>query len=80
MGFRNNAISGCCKNCKERFPACHDVCAQYLQAKAEWEEQKAAIREAREENRFWDNYHYIQVTRMKRILAEKKGGSKWKNR
>lgn len=80
LSFKNSAIGGCCKDCKERFPACHDVCAKYLQAKAEWEEHKALIREAKDENRRWNNYHYDRVTRMKKILSEKKGGSKWKNK
>lgn len=78
--YKESTIGGCCKDCKERFPACHDVCATYLQAKAEWEEHKAIIQEAKDENRRWNNYHYDRVARMKKILSEKKGGSKWKNK
>ena len=77
MGFRQTTISGCCKDCQERFPACHDVCAAYLQAKAEWEEHKETIRERRNQERVMNTYHYDRVTKTKRILTSK--GKRFKN-
>ena len=34
-----------CRECKERYPACHDYCERYLNAKKELEETKAKMRE-----------------------------------
>lgn len=33
----NKAINGCCKDCKKRYPGCHDHCEKYQAAKKEWE-------------------------------------------
>lgn len=34
----------CCKDCKERRPACHDTCPSYKAEKAEIEREKEAER------------------------------------
>ena len=73
MAFNDVRIKSCCYECKERFPACHDVCATYLQAKVEQEEKKRIINENREKCRRLDYYHYQQVSKTKRFLANKKG-------
>lgn len=80
LGGNRSSIGGCCLNCEERFPACHDVCSKYLQAKAEWQERQDKIREAKQEAKNYNNYHYDQVTKLKRYLSHKKGGNKWKNK
>jgi len=67
MGNRS-AIGGCCRDCKERFPACHDVCATYLAAKAEHDEKKAKIREAKTKQKDIDGYHYDQVAKLKKHI------------
>lgn len=46
----NISFLGCCKDCKNRSPACSDRCADYLVAKAmrraeaEWTREKAGGR------------------------------------
>lgn len=37
----------CCKDCKERRPACHDTCQSYRAEKAEIERMKEAGRRER---------------------------------
>lgn len=71
MGFKTSTIGYCCHDCTERFPACHDVCAEYLKAKAEWQEHKEQIKESRKLDRFWDSYHHDRVASMKRQMASK---------
>ena len=65
--LRNSAIRGCCKDCEDRFPACHDVCATYLKAKAEYEKQKEIINEARQKQRDYNKFHIERVIKTKRI-------------
>lgn len=31
-----------CKDCPNRYPACHDKCEKYQREKAEWEAEKKA--------------------------------------
>lgn len=40
----------CCKNCvpPQRHPGCHSTCPDYIREKAEWEEEKAKIKAAKE--------------------------------
>lgn len=72
MGMNNNynktAAVTCCHDCKERFPACHDVCVTYLKEKEAWEEWRRQIREVKDQERIFDKHHYNQV-----IKRRKKG-------
>ena len=33
----------CCKDCKERYPACHDKCERYIKEKEAYEKYKREI-------------------------------------
>ena len=44
-----NTITGCCKGCKDRHPACHDTCEKYIKARDEWLEKKSVIAKAKAE-------------------------------
>ena len=37
-------ISGVCRDCKERYPACHDYCEKYLDANDEWQEHRKQVK------------------------------------
>ena len=71
--IKGSQIGGCCKDCQERFPACHDVCATYLAAKAEWNEKQELIREAKQKVKLIDGYHFEQIQKVRKIMREKKG-------
>jgi len=66
--WRSSSVGSCCYECKERFPACHDVCATYLKAKAEWQEKKDIINENRYKDKVFESYHHDRV---KKVLREK---------
>ena len=82
MGYRDikTGIDGTCLGCQDRYPACHDTCEKYLEAKASWENKKQIIRDARDESRVYDNY------KLGRIIRERKKGTnsgktyKWTNK
>ena len=38
-----NGITECCKDCKERHPACHSHCEKYLSARKEYDKRKEMI-------------------------------------
>ena len=50
-----------CLNCEERYPACHDHCTKYLDAKREHDERIAAIRESKKSD--INFYEYIKYKR-----------------
>ena len=70
--WKEAPIGSCCYECKERFPACHDVCATYLEAKANWEEQKKKIKQAQTQEWNIDHYHYRRV-QQQRVENMRKG-------
>lgn len=48
-----------CKNCTERYPACHDTCPKYFAATMENEKEREFIK--REKHKFTDlNSHVIE--------------------
>lgn len=71
MGIRGS-IGGCCYECQEKFEACHDVCEKYIAARAEWEEQKRQIKEARDKYKFFDDYRRDQSRKQRRISENHK--------
>ena len=38
---------GCCFECPERHPACHDTCEKYKEARQRWLEERHYINQAR---------------------------------
>lgn len=67
-GFKINgkSVGECCRECTEKFPACHDVCATFLKAQAEWDEKKQQIEEAKKQHKLYDDYHYKRVYLLKK--------------
>ena len=41
-------IDKCCRDCTERYPACHDYCERYQVALDDWNERKAMKKKADE--------------------------------
>lgn len=37
-------IGGVCKDCNERYPACHDYCERYFEAQEKWRALNEKIR------------------------------------
>ena len=75
-GFRINGkeVGSCCRECNEKFTACHDVCEKFQKAQQEWEERKAQIEEAKKRDKPYDDYHYKQVyLQKKKKLMKGKG-------
>lgn len=72
----SSQIGGCCKDCQERFPACHDVCVTYLKAKAEWQERQELIREAKKKAKLMDGYHFERVEKVRKVMKGKKGSKR----
>ena len=58
MGYRDyrSGIDGTCFDCKERYPACHDTCQKYIEARKNWEDKKAKIIEAKNEEAIYYGY------------------------
>ena len=34
---KHRSIGGCCRDCSDRYPGCHDHCEKYQAAKEDWE-------------------------------------------
>ena len=56
-------IDTVCKGCEERYPACHDYCERYKQARAEFEENKAFVAHEKAKQ---DEYYYYRKGKRKR--------------
>lgn len=50
--FGRMGIGKCCKDCKEKYEACHDHCEKYKVASKEWEEYKDKIQKAKKLNEY----------------------------
>ena len=60
-----NGISGCCKDCTERYEACHDYCEKYLDASRNWKEYRQKIREAKKPTEY-DEHKFESIRTMER--------------
>lgn len=67
MSFTNSTLNGCCRDCKDRYLACHDHCEIYQDALAEWLEQKRRIKAEKRKESEMREYNILQVKRMKTI-------------
>ena len=45
--FNEKRIGTCCRDCDERYPACHDSCEKYQTAVEEWQAYKTMIKAAK---------------------------------
>ena len=74
-GFKisNKDVGACCRDCTEKFTACHDVCEKFQKAQAEWNEKKKQIDEAKKASKVYDEYHYhtIRKCRKARLMKGK---------
>jgi len=61
MSFRDFKTIECCRNCKERYLACHDHCEKYLNAKDDWINKKAKISEAKAEESIYYGFKKQQI-------------------
>ena len=75
-GFRINGkqIGACCRDCKDKFPACHDVCEKFQKAQSEWEEKKKQIEDAKKEHKVYDDYHYQSIGKCRKARLMKGKG------
>lgn len=65
-GFNRARIMETCRNCQERYPACHDYCKRYKDAKAEYQEQTSIIKQAQKRMMDIDSFHYEAVVKTKK--------------
>lgn len=61
----HKTILSTCKDCTDRYPACHDKCEKYKEAKAKWTEQQQKIREEKQKVSAVHKYQVEAVLRMK---------------
>lgn len=54
-----------CKDCKDRYPACHDHCEKYQNALAEWKEKKQSIKHNKRMYRQYDGFKIAAMSRIK---------------
>lgn len=59
----NRSVVGSCKDCEDRYPACHDTCEKYQKAKEESEERKQRILKAKRENQVFTEYKVTKIAR-----------------
>lgn len=63
--FRGARIGSCCKDCTDRYPACHDSCERYKEALKEWTEYKRKVKEALNPSEA-DKYKFQSVEAMRK--------------
>lgn len=65
MGYRDyqTGIGGTCRDCEDRYPACHDSCEKYRKASADWQKRKDKIRKAKKEAQMYDEYKINKIKR-----------------
>lgn len=63
--FHGKSIGGCCRECTERYEACHDHCEKYQKAIEEWKEHKRRIKEALKPNEY-DEHKFSSIKAMER--------------
>lgn len=81
MGFSNfsSGIRSVCYDCQDRYPACHDTCEKYLDAKNEYQNRKQVIESARNEYKQYDLYKLETVRKARKGRNASKVYSKSNN-
>lgn len=64
-----NSKIGCCLDCQERYPGCHDHCERYQDASEKWRAFKQQVKEAQ-----FDEFFSYKLDKIKK---EKRRGNKW---
>ena len=65
-GFNRGRFIDCCKDCRERFEACHDRCERYKSAKAEWDNRREKIKAEKRKAIAIDDYQISAIQQMKK--------------
>lgn len=69
----NKGISGCCKDCPDRYPGCHDHCEKYIKASKEWQDYKNMIYEGKRASEYdLHKFRTIEVVRKRRKWHDRK--------
>ena len=63
FGNYKNGITGTCKDCEDRHPACHSSCEKYLKAKTDWDNKRETIREAKKDARLFTDYKVKKINK-----------------
>lgn len=66
LGFNKKTILNVCKECEERYEACHDYCEKYKEAKKQWEDRKSVIRTERYKYQNMNGYQIEAIKRFKK--------------
>ena len=61
-----SSLGECCLNCKTRYPACHDTCEKYKDAKRVWEEKKRSIKRVRDQYKDYDDFKITNVCKTRK--------------
>lgn len=69
--WKSSPVGNCCHGCTDRYPACHDHCEKYLEARDKWIKEKKAIYESSESDRIFDRYHFRRIQIARKIRREK---------
>lgn len=74
--FRINGkqIGSCCRECKEKYSACHDSCEKFLEQQRLWEEKQRKIDEAKKASKEYDEYHYRTIGKCRKARLMKGKG------
>lgn len=56
-----------CKDCPDRYPACHDRCEKYIQAKKDLQERKDMILKAMQKDAVYMDYKRKKIRKERRI-------------
>ena len=58
------SVFSTCKDCKDRYSGCHSKCPDYINAKAEYDRQKAEIEEKRRADNIFSSYRAARMTKI----------------
>ena len=73
------SIQSPCKGCQERYPACHDSCQRYIDAKSEFEETKQRIHDAQQSDKAYLDYKLGKIAHERKQGANSGRNYKFKN-
>lgn len=68
MNRDRSTITGCCRDCQDRYPACHDYCETYQDALKDYREKAKAIREKKAKEYEIRKFEVDSVRRKKKVI------------
>lgn len=63
-----HGISQCCRECTDRYPACHDYCEKYQEASEKWKSFKKQVKDEK-----FDEYFAYKVDKIKKEEKKRRG-------